>query len=219
MRNWRPASIRRTSGSCSAPASGSATSRPKASSPRIWRSTLRARRWNTPARCPGDRPDRAGDLDAGQHLSGDRGRGAERARHPSWRRLRSAGGVLRLRVCAGDRRQFPARRRLQARAGDWRRDVLADSRLERPRHLRAVRRWRRRGRARGAGPAGQIVRPRRADDASAFGRPAQGEALCRRRSVHHPDRWPSTDGRPRSVQACGRHDHRRDRRCLQCDRR
>ena len=99
----------------------------------------------------GDRPDRAGDLDAGQHLSGDRGRGPERARHPSWRRLRSAGGVLRLRLRARHRRQFPARRRLQARAGDRRRDVLAHSRLERPRHLRAVRRRRRRGRAGGAG--------------------------------------------------------------------
>ncbi len=42
------------------------------------------------ARCgprrPVDRPDRAGDLDAGQHLSGHRGRGPARARHQSWRR-------------------------------------------------------------------------------------------------------------------------------------
>ena len=60
------------------------------------------------ARRPGDRPDRAGDLDAGQHLSGDRGRGAGRARHQPRRRLRPAGGLLRLRLCAGDRRQFPA---------------------------------------------------------------------------------------------------------------
>ena len=66
------------------------------------------------------------------------------------RRVRPAGGLLRLRLRAGDRRQFPARRRLQARAGDRRRDLLADSRLERPRHLRAVRRRRRRGRAGGA---------------------------------------------------------------------
>ena len=36
------------------------------------------------------------------------------------------------------------------RAGDRRRDLFADSGLERPRHLRAVRRWRRRGRAGGA---------------------------------------------------------------------
>ena len=46
---------------------------------------------------------------------------------------------------------FLRTRRLQARAGDRRRDVFAHSRLERPRHLRAVRRRRRRGRARGAG--------------------------------------------------------------------
>ena len=118
-----------------------------------------------------------GDLDAGQHLSGDRGRGAERARHPSWRGLRSAGGVLRLRLRARHRRQFPAHRRLQARAGDRRRDLLAHSRLERSRHLRAVRRRRRRRRAGGAGPAGQALRPRHADHASALGRPAQGEAL------------------------------------------
>ena len=171
------------------------------------------------ARRPGDRPDRAGDLDAGQHLSGHRGRGAGRARHPSRRRLRPAGGLLRLRLCAGDRRQFPARRRLQARAGDRRRDLFADSGLERPRHLRAVRRWRRRGRAGGADGAGQIERPRRADDAFAFRRPPQVEALCRRRSVLNPDRWPFADGRPRGVQARGRHDHRRDRRCLQRHRR
>ena len=107
------------------------------------------------ARRPGDRPDRAGDLDAGQYLSGDRGRGAARPRHQPWRRLRPAGGLLRLRLCARDRRQFPAHGRLQARAGDRRRDLFADSRLERPRHLRAVRRWRRRGRAGGADRAGQ----------------------------------------------------------------
>ena len=41
---------------------------------------------------------------------GDRGRRAERARHQPWRGLRPAGGVLRLRLCARDRRQFPARR-------------------------------------------------------------------------------------------------------------
>ena len=34
-----------------------------------------------------------------------------------------------------------------------------------------------------------------------------------------PDRRPSPDGRPRGVQARGRHDHRRDRRCVQRDRR
>ena len=41
---------------------------------------------------------------------GDRRCRAERPRHHPWRGLRPAGGVLGLRVCAGDRRQFPARR-------------------------------------------------------------------------------------------------------------
>ena len=41
----------------------------------------------------------------------------------------------------------------QARPGDRRRDLLAHPRLERPHHLRAVRRRRRRGRAGGAGRA------------------------------------------------------------------
>ena len=66
---------------------------------------------------------------------------------------------------------------------------------------------------------GNAFRPRRADDASALRRPAQVEAVCRWRSVLDPDRRPSPDGRPRGVQARGRHDHRRDRRCLQRDRR
>ena len=104
----------------------------------------------------GDRPDRACDLDARQHLSGNRGRRAARARHQPRRGLRPAGGLLGFRLRARHRRQFPALRRLQAGAGDRRRNVLAHSRLERPRHLRAVRRRRRRGRARGARAAGQV---------------------------------------------------------------
>ena len=78
---------------------------------------------------------------------GHRGRGAERPRHQPWRGLRPAGGLLGLCVRARHRRQFPAHRRVQARAGDRRRDLFAHSRLERPRHLRAVRRRRRRRRA------------------------------------------------------------------------
>ena len=62
-----------------------------------------------------DRPDRAGDLDAGQHLSGERGVRAGRAGHHPWRRLRSAGGLLRLRVRPGDRRRPVEDRRAQAR--------------------------------------------------------------------------------------------------------
>ena len=169
-------------------------------------------------RCAVDRPDRAGDLDAGQHLSRDRGRGAERARHQPRRGVRSAGGLLGVRLRARHRRQFPAHRRVQARAGDRRRDLFADSRLERPRHLRAVRRRRRRRRAGGAGAAGQTLRPRHPDHASALRRPAQVEIICRWRSVLDPDRRLSPDGRPRGLQARRRHDHRRDRRCVQGDR-
>ena len=152
-------------------------------------------------RRPGHRPDRAGDLDAGPHLSGHRGPGAGRARHQSRRRLRPAGGVLGLRLRARHRRQFPALRLRQARAGDRRRDLLAHPRLERPRHLRAVRRRRRRRGAGGAGRLGHQRRSWRADHASALRRPPQVQALCRWRPVLDPDRRPSADGRPGSVQA------------------
>ena len=47
-------------------------------------------------RCAVDRPDRAGDLDAGQYLSRHRGCGAERARHQPRRGVRPAGGMLRI---------------------------------------------------------------------------------------------------------------------------
>ena len=73
--------------------------------------------------------------------------------HPR-RRLRPAGGLHRLRLRGRDRRQVPDVRLAQARAGDRRRDLLAHPRLERPHHLRAVRRRRRRHRARGAGGRG-----------------------------------------------------------------
>ena len=74
-------------------------------------------------------------------------------RHQPRRRLRPPGGLhgLRLRRC--DRRQVPDLRLAQARARHRRRDLLAHPRLERPHHLRAVRRRRRRRRARGAARA------------------------------------------------------------------
>ena len=61
-----------------------------------------------------DRSHRAGDLDAGQYLSRQRRFGAGRSRHHPRRRLRSAGGVLRLRLWPGDGRRAacaPARSR------------------------------------------------------------------------------------------------------------
>ena len=64
-----------------------------------------------------------------------------------------AGRLLGLRLRAGDRRQLPQDRPVQARRRHRRRDLLAHSRLERPQHLRAVRRRRRRGGAGGAAAA------------------------------------------------------------------
>ena len=58
-----------------------------------------------------------------------------------------AGGVLGVRVRARDRGQDGRDGRGAQRAGDRRRDLLAHPRLERPRHVRAVRRRRRRRRA------------------------------------------------------------------------
>ena len=62
---------------------------------------------------------------------------------------------------------------------------------------------------------GTAGRPRHFDHPLALGRPAQEQALRRRRPVLDPDRRPSAHGRPRGVQARRRHDHRRDRRRLQ----
>ena len=59
----------------------------------------------------------------------------------------------RLRLRADDGRPLYPRRHGQARAGDRRRDLLAHPRLERPHHLRAVRRRRRRAGAGGAARA------------------------------------------------------------------
>ena len=111
-------------------------------------------------RCPVDRPDRARDLDARQHLSGERRDRAGRARHHPRRGVRSAGGLLGLRVRAGDRRRAAQDQRLQARAGDRLGDLFAHSRLAGSRHLRAVRRWR--GRAWCSMPRCSLARARTA---------------------------------------------------------
>ena len=70
---------------------------------------------------------------------GQRRLGTGRSWHHSRRRLRSAGGVFRLRLWAGDGRRLPPVGRFFARSGDRRGDVFAHSRLDRSRHLRAVR--------------------------------------------------------------------------------
>ena len=101
----------------------------------------------------GYRSDRVRDLDARQHLSGHRRLDPGRAWHHRRLRLRSAGGLLGLRLWPRHRRRHAAHRSCQARAADRRGDLLAHSRLDRSHHLRAVRRRRRCGGDRGAGAA------------------------------------------------------------------
>ena len=93
----------------------------------------------------GHRPDRVRHLDARQHLSGDRGLDPGRARHHVRLRFRPAGGLFGLRLRARDGGRIAARRHGQARAADRGRDLFAHPRLDRPHHLRAVRRRRGRG--------------------------------------------------------------------------
>ena len=96
------------------------------------------------------RPDRARHRHARPDLSRrPRPRVQAGARHDQGRRLRRPGGVRGLRLRAVGRRQHDQERPRLDRAGDRRRDLLAHPRLERPRHLRAVRRRRRRRRAEG----------------------------------------------------------------------
>ena len=129
-------------------------------------------------RCAVDRPDRGRDLDAGQHVSGERGRRCRPAlgiTHGAAFDLQAvcSGFVYR----AGDRRRAVAHGRAQARAGDRRGDLLAHPRLDRSRHLRAVRRRRRRGRARGAAAAGHARGSRHPHRAPALRRAAQEQAV------------------------------------------
>ena len=58
---------------------------------------------------------------------------------------------------------------------------------------------------------GHDRRPRRARRQPALRRLPQGQALCRRRPVDDRHGRPSAHGRPRGLQACRRHDHRRHR--------
>ena len=204
--DWRGWSTPPTNGSCSAPASASAISRPTARPPRTWRlQAARAALADAGARRAVDRPDRAGDLDARQHLSGDRGRrsrpgSASPTAPPSTCRRSARASSMRSATADG----LLQDRRAQARAGDRRGDLLAHPRLDRPRHLRAVRRRRRRGGAGGAAAARHARGPRHPHRASALRRPPQGQALCRRRPVLDADRRAPAHGGPRGVQARGR---------------
>ena len=85
--------------------------------------------------------------------------------------IQPGGGLHRLHVRAWRRRQVRAPGRGEMRAGRRRRDADAHHRLERPRHLRAVRRWRRRGDPQARGRARDHQHP------PALGRPLQGSAV------------------------------------------
>ena len=138
-------------GSPSAPASRSATSsRARGSAPRIWaRKPCAACLQKT-----GTKPE---DIDLlicatttpDMRVPVDRQSDLRHGRHPQRRLVRRAGGLLGLPLFADrSRAQFIAdRHRTQGRRGRRRQDVV-DHRLHRPRHLRAVRRRRRRGAAR-----------------------------------------------------------------------
>ena len=110
-------------------------------------------------------------------------------------------------VCAGfiygsvGRRQHDQERPRLDRAGDRRRDLLAHPRLERPRHLRAVRRRRRRGRAEGRAGRGHVARSRRPGQRAAFRRPPARHPLRRRRAVLDPHHRLPAHGRQGSLQA------------------
>ena len=125
--------------------------RPRASPPRAPRSP-------TPASTAADLDaHHARDRDAGPDLPRHRDAGAGGARHDRRLRLRHPGGLRRLRLRARPGRRADPHRPGAPGAGDRRRDLLAHPRLDRPRHLRAVRRRRRRadprGRARAPAPA------------------------------------------------------------------
>ena len=155
MTSWRRGSTPRMPGSASAPASASAAS----PAPGELTSDLADRRRAARPRArrherQRSRSDRAGDRHPRPDLPVDRRQGAGAARHEARRRVRRAGGVLRLHLRARRRRQRAAARPGPHRAGDRRRNVFAHPRLAGSRHLRAVRRRRRRARAeRGPGRA------------------------------------------------------------------
>ena len=165
------------------------------------------------------RSDRARDVDARQHIPGERGHGAETI---------SASAAARRSTCrrsvpASSMRSATADALLQdgagtARPGHRRGDVLAHPRLERPDHLRALRRRRRRGRAGAGGGRRQHCRPRHPDLAPSLGRAAQGKALRRRRTLRDGHGRSCAHGGARGLQARGRDDLRRDQRRLRGDR-
>ena len=139
-----------TSGSPAAPASASATSPPKARPPATWPTTPPRARWKPPASMPPSidlivvgttTPDLIFPSTAClvQHRLGANG-------CPAFDVNAACSGFI---YALTRRRQVHPLRRGQDRAGHRRRNPDAHGRLDRPRHLRAVRRRRRRGGAQG----------------------------------------------------------------------
>ena len=107
------------------------------------------------------------------------------------------------RVSAADK--FLASGVAQARPRHRRRDLLAHPRLEGPHHLRALRRRRRRHRARSAGRRGHARRSRRADVPSALRRAPSRQALRGRRPRFDEDHRRAEDGGPGGLPLRRRH--------------
>ena len=142
-------------------------------------------------RRPVDRSHRAGDLDARQHVPGQRGGHTGRPRHHRGRRFRPAGGVLGLRVRPCHRGRSAESRRLQAGAGDRVGDLLAHPRLEGSHHLRAVRRRRRRRGGGGPAAARHARRSRHPHRAPALRRPIPLASKLYAWTAARPRRAPS----------------------------
>jgi 3-oxoacyl-[acyl-carrier-protein] synthase-3 len=180
MTTWRlVASTPTTSGSFRVPAFAAGIWRRRARRPAIWAWSPRSRRWKWPVLPAGEidliivatsTPDFIFPSTACL-IQGRLGNKQGRCR------VRRPGRLQRLCLRPGDCRKVHPLRQPPQGAGHRCRSLFADSRLERPRHLRAVRRRCRRGGARG----------------SKAGNPGDGDA-CRRQPERHPER---------SRQVCG----------------
>ncbi len=110
-----------------------------------------------------------------------------------------SGRLFRFHLRPYDRRLFPQGRPVEARSCHRRRDVLAHPGLERPFHLRAVRRrCGRHGYRDGRGP-GNGRRSRHSRFPHPLRWPVSRQALCRWRTLEHPDGWTLAHGGPRSL--------------------
>ena len=191
-----------TNGSCSAPASGSATWRTPARPPRCSAPARRRR----PSTMPASRRTTSTSSSAPPRRPTTPFRPPPReiqagSRHARRLRLRRPGGLRRLRLRRDHRRQVPEHGQRPARPRHRRRDLLANPRLGGPHHLRAVRRRGRRHRAGGARRGGHDRRSRRAHREPALRRAPPGQALRRWRPRLHRHHRPPADGPARRCSA------------------